>query len=150
MKVLVLLMLFTFGCIANDEVQFNASMLTNTKVIYWVDSKTSTAVLYSRFKAFNDLTDIVAATIATENKAVQASENFCAYDKLVFVDNNKNLIAIFPVKNNSIIHNGNIYTVPEQQFDKFTDLNQSRIAEGDGVLAKYLKMNINNYSEECL
>ncbi|AEP29965.1 hypothetical protein [Brumicola nitratireducens] len=150
MKVLVLLMLLTFGCIAKDDVQFNPSTLDDTKSIYWIDSKSNSAILYSRFKVFHNLRDLVSTTIATGNETAQASETLCSYDKLVFVDNNKDLIAVFPIKNNSIIHNGIIYAVPKQQLGKFTDFNQKRIAKGDEVLAKHLKMNINNYTEECL
>jgi hypothetical protein len=150
MKVLVLLMLLTFGCIAKDDVQFKPSTLDNTKSIYWINSESNSAVLYSRFKVFHNLRDLVSTTIITANETAQTSETFCSYDKLVFVDNNKDLITVFSIKNNSIIHNGIIYAVPEQQLGKFTDFNQKRIAKGDGVLAKHLKMNINNYSEECL
>lgn len=150
MKVLVLLMLLTFGCIANDEVQFDSSTLDDTKLIYWVNNDANSAVLYSRFKVFHNLRDLVSTTIVTGNETAQVSENLCSYDKLVFVDNNKGLIAIFPIKNDSIIHNGIIYRVPEQQLAKFTDFNQKRIAKGDGVPAKHLKMNINNYTDECL
>jgi hypothetical protein len=71
-KVLVLLMLLTFGCIANDEVQFNPSTLDDATLIYWVSSETNSAVLYSKFKVFHNLRDLVSTTIVTENETVQA------------------------------------------------------------------------------
>ncbi len=150
MKKLVLLALFTFGCIANDDVQFDSSTLDNTKLIYWVDNQTKSAVLYGKFEMFHKLKYLVSNTLLTTNEIAQTTENSCSYDKLVFVDSNKDIIAIFPIKNDSIFHNNINYTVSGQKLSNFFHFNQKRISNGDGLIDKHVRLNINNYSEKCL
>ncbi|WP_019028283.1 hypothetical protein [Colwellia piezophila] len=150
MKKLILLVFLTFGCIASDDMQFHSSTLDETKLIFWLDHKTKSAVLYGRWENFHKLKDLVSTTILTANANIQTSENFCSYDKLVFVDSNKDIISIFPIKNNSIIYNNHDFIVPEKQLSHFFNLNQKRIDRGDGLHSKAVKLNINNYSVKCL
>lgn len=150
MKKLILLAFLTFGCLASDDIAFHSSTLDDTKTIFWVDHKTKSAVLYATWENFHKLKDLVSTTILTVNPKTQTSENFCSYDKLVFVNSNKDIISIFPIKNNSIIFNNNAFTVPKQQLSDFFNHNQERINKGDGLHSKAVKLNINNYSEKCL
>jgi len=147
---LTLLVLLSFGCIASDDIPFHSSTLDDTKLIFWVDHETKSAVLYGRFEMFHKLKDLVSTTILTANTKVQTSESFCSYDKLVFVDSNKDIISSFHIKNNTIIFNRSNFTVPEQQLSDFFVHNQKRINNGDELHSKAVKLNINNYSEKCL
>ncbi|WP_114327575.1 SMI1/KNR4 family protein [Candidatus Colwellia aromaticivorans] len=149
MKKLVFFVLITFGCIANDDTLFDSSTLDDTQIIYWVDSQTRSAVLYANFEVFHKLKNLVSTTILTTNATTQTSENLCSYDKLVFVDSNKNISSIFHIKNNSMIFNNSDFTVPRMQLSKFVNHNQNRINKGDGLHSKAMKRNINNYSEKC-
>ena len=150
MKKLILLVFLTIRCIANDDLLFHSATLDETKFIFWVDHKTKSAVLYSRWENFHKLKGLVSTTILTANAKIQLSENFCSYDKLVFVDSKKAIISIFPIKNNRIIFNNHDFTVPEQQLSNFFNLNQKRIDRGDALHNKAVKLNINNYSAKCL
>ncbi|EWH05736.1 hypothetical protein AT00_12400 [Pseudoalteromonas lipolytica SCSIO 04301] len=147
MKLLVFLVFVSFNSLANQLVR--DSDFEHSETIYWVNKDNNNAIIYSQFEAFHMLKGLISKTLMSEPFGVNVSEDICHFDRLLFVDEQKNLLFEIAINDDEIIYKGNAYNVKNKSLEKFKSHNLKRIENNESMLGRYIKLNVNDYSDKC-
>ncbi len=147
MKLIVFLVFVSFNLFANQIVR--DSDFEHSETIYWINKDTNNAIIYSQFEAFHMLKGLISQTLKSEPFGVYALEDICHFDRLLFIDGQKNLLFEIAINDDEIIYNGNAYPVKEKSLEKFKSHNLKRIENNESMLGRYIKLNVNDYSDKC-
>lgn len=145
---LVFIGLISFNSLANQLIR--GSDIEESETIYWINTDTKNAIIYSQFEVFHILKDLINETLMSEPLEATTLEDICHFDRLLFIDEQKNLLFEIAINGNEIIYEGSSYIVKENRLEKFINHNLKRIQNNESMLGRYIKLNINDYSDKCL